>query len=457
MFFQQIKVEGLACFSYIIGCPQDGRAFVVDPKRDVDDYVSIAVKNGFAITGIIDTHVHADHISGGHELRARTGADIYIHEKAGVDYEHKPLHDGDRFDLGSVGIDIIYTPGHTPNSITLAITDKARGNSPEIILTGDLLFVGSVGRPDLAGGELLDEQISNEYTSLHEKLGKLPDLVEVYPAHGAGSLCGAGLSAKPSSTLGFERATGPHFQLSFDQFKAELTRTTPVRPKNFSYIIDQNKKGPILLKDLPPVEHYDVNALKQFMEAGKTLIDLRDAASFGGAHVPGSINIGLSPQVANWLGTVVDPEGDLVLLGSKKSDIDEALLQFRRSGFDQIVGYFIGIAEWVAHGEETGTLPQLSVHGLKRLITQDDNHSVIDIRTDQEWSAGHIKEAQHIPIQQIIENGLDSGKEEHISLICGSGYRSNIAGSLLKAQGYTRINSVIGGMNAWKIKYDVEK
>jgi glyoxylase-like metal-dependent hydrolase (beta-lactamase superfamily II)/rhodanese-related sulfurtransferase len=457
MFFQQIKVEGLACFSYIIGCPQDGRAFVVDPKRDVDDYVSIADKNGLAITGIIDTHVHADHISGAHELRVRTGADIYIHEKAGVDYEHKPLHDGDHFELGSVRIDVIYTPGHTPNSVTLAITDKARGNSPEIILTGDLLFVGSVGRPDLAGGELLDEQISNEYASLHEKLGKLPDLVEVYPAHGAGSLCGAGLSAKPSSTLGFERKTGPHFQLSFDQFKAALTRTTPVRPKNFSYIIDQNTKGPILLKDLPPVEHYDVNALKQFMEAGKTLIDLRDASSFGGAHVPGSINIGLSPQVANWLGTVVDPEGDLVLLGSKKSDIDEALLQFRRSGFDHIVGYFIGIAEWVSRGEETGTLPQLSVHGLKKLITQDDAHTVIDIRTDQEWSAGHIKEAQHITIQQIIGSGLASGKEDHISLICGSGYRSNIAGSFLKAQGYSRINSVIGGMNAWTIHYDAEK
>jgi glyoxylase-like metal-dependent hydrolase (beta-lactamase superfamily II)/rhodanese-related sulfurtransferase len=457
MFFQQIKVEGLACFSYIIGCPQDGRAFVVDPKRDVADYVSIAEKNGLAITGIIDTHVHADHISGAHELRAHTGADIYIHEEAGVDYEHKPLHDGDRFELGSVGIDVIHTPGHTPNSVTLAITDKARGDSPEIILTGDLLFVGSVGRPDLAGGELLDEQISNEYASLHEKLGKLPDLVEVYPAHGAGSLCGAGLSAKPSSTLGFERAAGPYFQMSFDQFKAELTRATPVRPKNFSYIIAQNKKGPILLKDLPSVDHFDSNVLKQFTEGGKTLIDLRDASSFGGAHVPGSINIGLSPQVANWLGMVVEPERDLALLGNKKSDIDEALLQFRRSGFDRIVGYVIGIAEWAAHGEETGTLSQLSVHGLKRLLTQDDNHSVIDIRTDQEWSSGHIKEAQHITIQQIIENGLDSGKEDHISVICGSGYRSNIAGSLLKAQGYTRINSVIGGMNAWKINYDVEK
>jgi glyoxylase-like metal-dependent hydrolase (beta-lactamase superfamily II)/rhodanese-related sulfurtransferase len=456
MFFKQIKAEGLACFSYIIGCPQDGRAFVVDPKRDVGDYLSIADENGLTITGIIDTHVHADHISGAHELKERTGADIHIHEKAGAEYTHKPLHDGDLFELGSVCIEVIYTPGHTPNSVTLAITDKSRGNNPESILTGDLLFVGSIGRPDLAGGELLDEQISNEYASLHDKLGKFPDLVEVYPAHGAGSLCGSGLSAKPSSTLGFERSSGPYFQLSFDQFKAELTRATPVRPKNFSYIIAQNKKGPLLLKDLPSVEHFGATELKKFMEAGKTLVDLRDASSFGGAHVPGGINVGFSPQMANWLGVVVDPEEELAVLGAQKSDIDEALLQFRRSGYDRIVGYVVGIAEWVAQGEETGTLPQLSVHGLQKLLARD-KHTVIDVRTDQEWNAGHIKGAQHIPIQQVIEKGLTLGKEEHMSIICGSGYRSNLAGSFLKAQGFKRINSVIGGMNAWNRMYEVEK
>lgn len=214
MFFQQIKVEGLGCFSYIVGCPKEGRVFVIDPKRDIDDYLDVADENGLKIAGVIDTHVHADHISGAQELRVQTGTDIYIHENAGAEYEHKALHDGDCFELGNVRIDVMYTPGHTPNSVTLAITDKARGDSPEMILTGDILFVGSIGRPDLAGGELLDEQITNEYASLREQLGKLPDLVEVYPAHGAGSLCGSGLSTKPSSTLGFERATDPYFKLS---------------------------------------------------------------------------------------------------------------------------------------------------------------------------------------------------------------------------------------------------
>jgi glyoxylase-like metal-dependent hydrolase (beta-lactamase superfamily II)/rhodanese-related sulfurtransferase len=457
MFFQQIKVEGLSCFSYLIGCPQDGRVFVVDPKRDSGDYLRIADENGLTISGIIDTHVHADHISGAHELRVHTGAPIYVSEKADVDYEHEVLRDGDRFELGSVLIGVIYTPGHTPNSVTLAVSDKARGASPEMILTGDLLFVGSIGRPDLAGGELLDEQIANEYASLHEKLGKLPDLVEVYPAHGAGSLCGAGLSAKPSSTLGFERATDPYFSFSLDQFKTELTRTTPVRPKNFSYIIDQNRKGPLLLKDLPAVDHFDYTALKRFVDDGKTLVDLRDASSFGGAHIPGSINIGFSPQVANWFGMSIDPQQELALIASSKRDSEDAVVHLRRAGYDRIAGYCNGITDWISHGEETGFLPQLSVHRLKSMLERDDGHCVIDVRTEQEWNTGHITGARHLPIQEIIAHGLPLGKEDHISVICGSGYRSNIAGSLLKARGYLRINSVIGGMNAWKMKYEVEQ
>ncbi len=192
MYFQQIKVEGLGCYSYIVGCPGDGRAFVVDPKRDINDYLNIVDKNGLKITGIIDTHVHADHISGAQELKAQTGADIYVYENAGAEYEHKPLHDGDRLELGSVQIDVIYTPGHTPNSVTLAITDKARGDSPEMILTGDLLFVGSIGRPDLAGGELLDEQVKNEYASLHERLGNCRTLLRCTRLTGQDRYAGLG-------------------------------------------------------------------------------------------------------------------------------------------------------------------------------------------------------------------------------------------------------------------------
>ena len=375
MFFKQIKVEGLGCLSYVIGCPRDGRAFVVDPRRDIEDYLIIADENGLKITGIIDTHVHADHISGAQELRAQTGADIFIHENADVPYKHKPLHDGDRFEIGNVIIDVLFTPGHTPNSVSLAVTDKSRGDNPELLLTGDLLFVGSVGRPDLAGGELMDEQVENLYKSLHEKLGSYPDLVEVYPAHGEGSLCGSGLSAKPSSTLGFERKNNPYFNLSFDDFKKELAISTPFRPKNFSHIIDQNQKGARLLSDLGPPARLTAAELKNAIQAGKTIVDLRDAASFGGAHIPGSLNIGFTPHSATWLGTVVDPRQEIVLLSNGRQDIEAGITLFRKAGYDKILGYFIGISEWIAKGEETGFLPQLSIHGLKRVLDKYSNHN----------------------------------------------------------------------------------
>lgn len=453
MFFKQIKVEGLGCLSYVVGCPKDGRAFVVDPKRDIDDYLKIADENGLKITGVIDTHIHADHISGSQELKAQTGATIYVHENADVEYEHSTLKDGDQIEIGNVKIDVIYTPGHTPNAVTLAVTDKSRGDDPELLLTGDLLFVGSVGRPDLAGGELLDEQINNLYKSLHEKLGKFPDLVEIYPAHGEGSLCGSGMSAKPSSTLGYERKTNPFFKLSFDDFKNELNRITPFRPKNFTHIITQNKKGASLLSSLQPVIKLKFTDLKKSLEKGNPLVDLRDTTSFGGAHIAGSINIGLTPKAGTWLGTVVDPENEIALLAYSKQDIDDEIIQFRRVGYDRIIGFFIGLSDWIAKGEDTGFLPQLSIHGLNRVLKKYSNHHVIDVRTDQEWNEGHIKGAIHLPLPKFINKGISLEKEDHISMICGSGYRSNIAASILKSEGFEHVYSVIGGMNAWKTVY----
>lgn len=456
MFFKQIKVEGLGCLSYIIGCPKIGKAFVVDPKRDIEDYIRIADEKNLKITGIVDTHVHADHISGAQELRALTGADIFIHENAAVSYKHKPLKDADRFEIGNAIIDVLYTPGHTPNAVSLAVTDKARGDNPELLLTGDLLFVGSIGRPDLAGGELLDEQVKNLYSSLYEKLGKYPDLVEIYPAHGEGSLCGAGLSAKLSSTLGFERKNNPYFNLSFNDFKNELTATTPFRPKNFTHIIEQNKKGAQFISELVQPVKLTAADIKNAIQDGKKIVDLRDAASFGGAHIPGSLNIGFTPQSATWLGTVVDPHHEIILLSNTRQDIEAGTTLFRKAGYDHIIGFFIGIFEWIAKGEETGFLPQLSIHGLNRVMQKYPNHHLVDVRRDDEWNSGHIEGSIHIPIHRLIEAGIDLKKDDHISMVCASGYRSNITGSFLKSQGFKHIYSVIGGMNAWKKVYEVK-
>jgi len=457
MFFKQFKVEGLGCLSYMVGCPLAGQAYVIDPKRDIADYLAAAEENGLGITGIIDTHVHADHITGSQELRAATGADIYMEHAAGVAYEHKPLCDGDRIEIGKAVIDVLATPGHTPNAITLAITDLSRGETPELLLTGDLLFVGSIGRPDLAGGELLDEQIKNLYASLYEKLGAFPDLVEIYPAHGQGSLCGSGLSAKPSSTLGFERKHNPYLNLSFEEFKKGLSAGLPVRPKNFTHIIAQNKQGPGLLSDLTRPGRLTALELKKEISAGSTAVDIREAASFGGAHIPGSINVGFSPQSPTWLGMVVDPSAKIVLVAASASEAEQAIVAFRRAGYDGMCGYHVGVGDWISRGEETGFLPQLSIHGLKRVLDKYANHIVLDVRRDDEWQAGRVPGAVHVPLQHLIEKGIDLGAPEHISVICRTGYRSNIAASVLKSRGFEHVYSVIGGMAAWEKIYSTDQ
>lgn len=452
MYFQQFKVEGLGCLSYMIGCPQDGRAIVVDPKRDINDYLKAAQLNKLKITGIIETHVHADHISGAAELSRQTGAPIQIGYGSPVDYDHLPLNDGDQIILGNSKIEIISTPGHTPHSISLAITDLSRGNLVEMLLTGDLLFVGSIGRPDLAGGELLDEQIKNSYHSLRVKLDKYPDYVEIYPAHGAGSLCGAGISAKPSSTLGFERQTNPFMQLDFAPFKEQLLQNTPHRPINFTHIINTNLNGPELIQNLDSVCEYNTLTCKNFLveNPDNVLIDLREATAFGGAHIPGSFNIGSAPNSALWVGNVVKPESEILLLANNKPEIDAAITHFRRVGYDKIKGYITGLMGWILAAEETGFLPQITIHSLHHVLEKYSNHMVLDVRNEQEWHTGHIESAQHLPLPELINQGLSCDLDQHLSVICMSGYRSNIAASILKQRGYKNVYSVIGGMSTWK-------
>ena len=456
MFFKQFKVEGLGCLSYLIGCPKSGEAMVIDPKRDYEDYIIEAEKNGLRIVGIIDTHVHADHISGACELSEKTGAVIYTGKDPDIKFPHKELKEGDEIILGNVKLQILETPGHTPYSISILVTDLSRSNNPNMLFTGDLLFVGSIGRPDLAGKEILEEQIENLYKSLHEKVLKLPDYIEIYPAHGEGSLCGKGLSSKLFSTIGFEKNTNPILKLSYEEFKKELLSSIPFRPKNFSHIINVNKSGPASLNELPKLKKFYVKEIKKFQENGGVLIDLREATCFGSAHIPKSINIGLSDKSATWLGTIISPEKELVLIADNLKDIELATTNFRRAGYDKIVGYVLGINSWVLSGEDTGFLPQISVHSLKHVLEKYDNHHVIDVRNDEEWNSGHIKGAIHIPLQKFFDEEIDIPFKEHISVICGSGYRSNIAGSILKSKGFKHVYSVIGGMSAWIKKYPVE-
>ena len=451
MYFKQIAVPGMGCLSYVIGCNALGVAAVVDPKRDTQEYLDISGTEGMKITHIIETHVHADHVSGNLELQSYTGADIYFHEKAPVAFPHKTLKEGDTIQLGVAKLEVMYTPGHTPNSLSLLVTDMSRSREPWLILTGDLLFVGDIGRPDLAGEEILEEQVRNLHHSLKEKLGRLPGRVEVFPAHGQGSLCGKGMSFKSSSTLGFERHSNPMLAMDFDAFRKAHLQEFPERPKSFSHIISTNMKGAPLLERCPIQRALPPSQFHEAMKKGAVAIDTRDTAAFGGVHVPGSINIGFEKQTANWVGMVVEPASDIVLVVTNEEAYDAMCVELHRIGYDNILGYLDGgISAWQLGGFPINRLSQISPRELQAKLGTGDLGHLFDVRTPGEWKDGHIKEAIHFPVTRLLSQGLDLPRDDEVIVMCGVGYRGNIAASFLQQSGFSHVHSLAGGIRGWK-------
>ncbi len=451
MYFKQITVPGLGCNSYVIGCPGARQAVVVDPKRDVQEYMDISRDEGMKITHIIETHVHADHVSGNQELKSRTGADIYYSEHAPVTFDHKTLAEGDRIEFGMVKLEVLFTPGHTPNSISLLVTDKARADEPWMILTGDLLFVGAIGRPDLAGEEILEEQVRNLYHSLYEKIGQLPGHLEVYPAHGMGSLCGKGMSAKTSSTLGYEQKTQEVLRLlDFSAFHDSIIGASPVRPKSFTHIINTNIEGAPLLERCPLEQMLNPDQFQTILRQGATVIDTRGTASFGGFHIPGAINIGFEKQMANWIGMVIEPKDKLLLVVDDREKYDQMTTELHRIGYDNILGYLSGgMPAWISHGLPIDSLSPLSVQDLKQQIDNQDIGHIVDVRTPEERAQGYIPDSTHVPMTDILDSSLDLPKGGEIITVCGTGYRANIVASRLKQDGFTHVHSLAGGLTAW--------
>lgn len=452
MYFKQIQTPGLGCYSYVIGCPAAGEAVVVDPRRDIDCYLEIARDEGLRLGRVIETHLHADHVSGGQELRAATGATLSIHAGADVAYPHEPLAAGQVFTLGSARLEVLETPGHTPNSISLLVGDLARSPAPGMLLTGDVLFVGDIGRPDLPGEAILDEQVRNLYDSLYGRLASLPADLEIYPAHGQGSLCGRSMSAKGVSTLGYERRANPMLgHPDFASFKAAVLARFPARPRSFSHILEINRKGAPLLdrcptgRELTPARFEELRAAPDVV-----VIDTRDAPAYGGAHIPGSLNIGFEKQLANWVGMSVAPEAQILIVAADRERASAMRLELHRIGYDAILGHLSGgMAAWTQSGRPIASLAQMSVHALADALAGDAPPALLDVRTDPEWEAGHIAAATHQSFADILEHGVDLCFSGPVAVIYGSGYRSNIIGSALAAKGCADVRSVAGGMIAW--------
>jgi len=449
MFFEQFYLGCLAHASYMLG--SDGEAVVVDPQRDVEIYLQAAERNQLSIKHIFETHLHADFVSGHQELAARTGACIYIGREAAAKFPHVPLSDGFELRVGKLRIRTLETPGHTPEGVCLVITDEEKSSEPWAILTGDTLFLGDVGRPDLSKRFTPKQLAGMLYDSLHDKVLKLDDRVLVYPAHGAGSLCGRNMRAERVSTIGTERMTNYALQIKTrEEFVEILTSNLPTRPEYFSQDAEINRSGAGALSDLPALRPLGPQELKAFLEDGGIALDVRPGDQFAAAHVPGSVNIALSGQFASWAGTLLGLAVRPVLIAQSEETLLEARMRLARVGLENVEGYLAGGVEaWKEAKFPLASLPQIEATKLYEQL-QAGETQVLDVRREAEWEAGHIAEAAWWPLDNFKISPPEIDRNLPLAVHCKAGYRSMIACSLLQRAGFSNVVNVVGGFDAWQ-------
>ena len=448
MYFEQFFLACLSHASYMIG--SGGEAAVVDPQRDVDIYLKAAEEQNLKIRHIFETHLHADFVSGHKELATRTGAKIYIGSRANAKFPHVPLNDGFEVKMGTVRIRAIETPGHTPEGMCFVVIDGEKSAEPWAVLTGDTLFIGDVGRPDLSPSHTPQELAGLLYDSLHGKLLTLADSVLVYPAHGAGSLCGRNMRAEKSSTIGTERLTNYALQIkSREEFVRQLTTNLPARPEYFLQDAEINRSGAATLTDLPPLGALSPREVQEILQHGGPVLDVRPTDEFAAGHVPGSINIALSGQFATWSGTILGIVSNPVLVADTEAQIEEARMRLARVGFENLRGYLAnGVAGWKEAGLPVSRTQQMSIQELNDRIRAGKVH-VLDVRREGEWQAGHITEADWYALDNFPRRVPELKNDRATAVHCKSGYRSMIACSLLERAGHDSVINVIGGFDAW--------
>jgi hydroxyacylglutathione hydrolase len=455
VILKQFYLGCLAHASYIIGDEATGTAAVVDPQRDTDQYISFAAENGLKIKHVFLTHLHADFIAGHLELRDREGATIYLGSRAKASYSYRAAHDGDILEFGTIRLKVLETPGHTPESISIVVYDLAVSEKrPHAVLTGDTLFIGDVGRPDLraALGWSATDLGSMLFDSLHTKLLALPDQSLVYPAHGAGSLCGKALSKETFSTLGEQRRSNYALQpMSKEAFIEVVTADQPDAPAYFNYdAVLNSQERPTLDDLLERVSAMTLDDLLGLQAAGAQILDTRDPGEFAAAHLAGSINIGLSGQYATWAGTVLDRDHPIVIIADPGRE-NEAATRLGRIGFDHIVGYLQdGSHSLKSRPDLTVKTERLSAQFAADLLKSGDPPQAIDVRAPRERDQKHIAGSLGIPLNHLMENIEKLSKDRAVMVYCAGGYRSSIAASLLQRGGFDRVSEIAGGIAGWE-------
>ena len=458
MKFNQYYLDCLSHASYLIGDETTGRAVVVDPQRDVSEYIADAKEAGMTIELVIETHFHADFLSGHLELAEATGAKIVYSSVAETEFESMGVADGERYSLGEVQLEFLHTPGHTPESMSIVIYEHADDTSPDSwtpygVLTGDTLFIGDVGRPDLLSsiGFTRDELANKLYDSLHNKLMPLPDQTKVYPAHGAGSACGKNLSTDLWSTMGEQRKTNYALRASSKEKFVELvTEGQPPAPGYFVYNAILNRKGRELLdeSEMPTAMTYD--DVRAAMNAGAILVDGRDPEEFALGHLKGAVNIGLEGRYAEFAGSVVKPEDEIILFTDPERVL-EGKNRLGRIGFDRVVGYLTDpYAVMFDHRGDVEVASRLTTNALGERIADVPELQLVDVRNPGEVAAGMIADAVNIPVGQLPDRLAELDPRKPTVVYCAGGYRSSVAASLLRQRGFADVSDLLGGYNAWE-------
>ena len=449
MLVQHFFVNGLAHSSYLLG--GSSSCAIVDPRRDVDDYIAAAAALDLKITHILETHLHADFISGHMDLAEKTGAAIYSPKAGNCRFKHVGLAEGDTFTIDDMRISVLDTAGHTPEHISYVVVDTERGEEPVGVFCGDTLFVGDVGRPDLFPGKAT-ELASTLYDNLHGKLMKLPDFCEVYPAHGAGSLCGRAMGAKRTSTIGYERRRNAALQIrDKSAFIASLTTDMPAAPDHFARCSATNGAGPALVRTLPtPVLMTAESFAERARKAGTVVLDVRPFDAFGGQHIPGAWNLDINGNFSTFAGWTLPVDGEILLVADNETTVQTATVWLRRVGLDMATGYLEGgMLSWNLAGLPTEHVAQLSPQELNQLMTSGSGIALLDVRSAQEFERVNIRYANNIPAPDLRQRHSELPKDKSIAIICSTGMRSSLAASILQSKGFKDVKNVAGGMSGY--------
>ena len=465
MFLKRFYDDGLAQASYLIGCAATGEAIVIDANRDTEQYLTAAAAEKLRITQVSETHIHADFVSGSRELAHATGATLFLSAEGGTDWQYAfaeqdgatLVRDGHAITVGNIRLDVMHTPGHTPEHISFLVTDTAGADAPMGIVTGDFVFVGDVGRPDLLEraakvANTMEASARQLFRSL-ERFRALPDFVQVWPGHGAGSACGKSLGAVPTSTVGYEKrfnwGVGTTSEADFVEM---VLAGQPEPPFYFAQMKRINKQGPHILGGFPQPAQAMLATLQRAIADGTAVIDTRPACAFAEGHVPGTLNIPLNKSFSTWAGWLVAYDVDIHLIAEDRGAVQQAVRELAMIGLDRVTSWYAPsvLSEWQGTGRDLGTIATTDAHALAPRLARGEV-TVIDVRNRSEWEAGHLPGAMHIPVGYLSERLAEIPRDRPVVLQCQSGGRSAIAASLLQKLGVTSASDLLGGLSAWQL------